>query len=103
MEFSSKDILVPAAFVFLHQLEGETVLISAVEESEADNAAVLKLNDTALAVWELLDGKRDLQALLHAMTGRFSAPEAVIRVDIEIFLRALLQRRLIIKASPASL
>ncbi|MBF0545517.1 MAG: PqqD family protein [Candidatus Riflebacteria bacterium] len=56
---------------------------------------VFKLGGTGRVVWDVLDGKRDVNALVFKLVNRFEAEEQLIRNDVEKFLKELLQRHLI--------
>lgn len=47
------------------------------------------LEGTARAAWDLIDGSRDLPALVTALAGQFAAPEQTIGPDIEAFVAQL--------------
>jgi hypothetical protein len=51
-----------------------------------DNGEFFALSDTAAAAWELIDGRRDSQALLQALAGRYGVDEATIAQDVRDLL-----------------
>ena len=91
-----KSVFLPSETVFLHNLEGEAILVSTSNGVDHNDNEVLKINETGRALWNALDGKRDVQTVLREMAIRFDAPEQVIRNDIKKFLKALAQKRMII-------
>lgn len=101
MTFALNSIFQPALNVYLHTIEGETILVSVAGNVDHNGNEVFKLNGTGRTVWDLLDGKRDLQELMREISNLFDAPEPVIRNDMELFLKELLQRRMI-AATPLS-
>ena len=101
MKLAMNSIFQPSGTVFLHDLEGETILVSASNGIDHNDNEVLKINGTGRAVWDMLDGKRDVNAVLREMSNRFDAPEPAIRNDIETFLQELLQRRMIVEVGPS--
>ncbi len=60
-----------------------------------ENGEFFSLKDTALAIWNLIDGARDHAALAAALAGEFSAPEAELSTDLDAFLEDLRKAQLI--------
>ena len=50
---------------------------------------LLTLNETGVAVLELVDGKRTVSDIVEALAARFTAPVEVIGPDVEALLRGL--------------
>ena len=44
------------------------------------------LQDSAAAIWDLLDGTRDRAAVLAALCGQYDAPQADLARDLDRFL-----------------
>ena len=47
------------------------------------------LQDSAAAIWDLLDGSRNRAAVLSALAGEFDAPEGELARDLDSFLGEL--------------
>lgn len=59
-------------------------------------AAAFQLNDTALALWELCDGRTSVAEMVGAITLLFAEEPASLQHDVLAALRVLLQDGLII-------
>ena len=68
-----------AAFIET-QVDDEVVIVS-LEEGH-----FFSLKDTGLAIWRLIDGERDRDAILSALQGEFDAPAGVLAADLDTFL-----------------
>ncbi len=62
-------------------LDGETVLVP-VREKMGDLGSLYTLNSTATAIWELLDGRRDVAAIRSRIVKEFEVEEAQAESDI---------------------
>lgn len=60
-----------------------------------ENGEFFSLKDTALAIWNLIDGARDRAGLAAALAGEFAAPEAEMSADLDAFLEDLRKAQLI--------
>lgn len=47
------------------------------------------LRDSARDVWELIDGRRDRDAIVHALAQSYAAPAGEIAPDVDAFLAEL--------------
>ncbi len=63
--------------VWQRQAQGENTLY------DPDTGAVLLLNDTALAIWDLCDGENLPQEMIDAICILCSMHEDVVREDVE--------------------
>lgn len=53
------------------------------------------LNQVGAALWQLLDGSRDVAALQAELVRRYGIPAAQASADLEAFLRELEERELV--------
>lgn len=54
-----------------------------------DNGEFFSLSGTAAAIWRLIDGMRDRQALLAALSDEFDTGHADLEADLDAFLAEL--------------
>ena len=75
-----------------------TKVPSAFAETRIDDEIVImnlasgdffSLQDSAAAIWNLLDGTRDRTAVLAALCGQYDAPRADLARDVDRFLSEL--------------
>ena len=79
----------PASHVSASVADREAVLL------DTDNGRTYTLNPVGTLVWELLDGRRPLGALVEALAEQFDAPEGQLRRDLIELVRRLEAERLI--------
>jgi len=60
-----------------------------------ENGELFSLRDTALAIWNLIDGSLDRDGLIAALGREFAAPEAEMTADLDVFLAQLRTAQLI--------
>jgi hypothetical protein len=71
-------------------LDGEVVIM------RVDTGEFLALKDVGAAIWSLIDGSRDRDALVAALTREFEGDPATIADDTDEFLRQLRTHGLIV-------
>ena len=74
--------------------EGEAVLVNTGTQE------VIHLNDSGTFVWENLDGKRDIGAIIKGLTEEFEVDKSTARADVLDFASNLIEKGLI-TTSPA--
>jgi hypothetical protein len=70
-------------------IEGEAVILS------MDSKVLRGLNAVGSRIWELIDGRRDVEQIVDVVVGEFSVAPERARADVEAFLRALADRGLV--------
>lgn len=70
-------------------IEGEAVILS------MDSKVLRGLNPVGSRVWELIDGRRDVEQIVDALVGEFAVERERARAEVEAFLRALADRGLV--------
>jgi len=71
------------------KIDGEIILM------RLDTGELLSLADSAAAVWGLIDGQRDLAAILAALSDEFDVGRGELGRDVPDLLRQLADARLI--------
>ena len=67
----------------------ETDLDDEIVVMRLDNGEFFSLAGTAAAVWRLIDGTRDREALVATLSGQFDGDPAEIAADVDEFLSSL--------------
>jgi len=75
--------------LIIKKMDGETVLY----EESADR--VHSLNTTATLVWDLCDGKNEMEGMVKEVLARFEVDEATARSDVENILREFKEKGLL--------
>jgi hypothetical protein len=70
-------------------IEGEAVILS------MDSKVLRGLNAVGSRIWELIDGRRDVEQIVDVVVGEFSVAPERARADVEAFLRVLADRGLV--------
>ena len=98
-ELSPKVILSQSGSVAFRRIEDEILLVP-IRTDARQKLGIYTMNKTAAAVWELLDGKRNLKELVRAFCERFDVAENLAFRDIETCCRELLQAGVIEVSHP---
>jgi hypothetical protein len=88
-------ICAPSDDVVARAIEGEIIIVPLVAGIGDADDELYTLNDTGLAIWELLDGRRTLGEVAAALNDRFDAGPAHIQADVLGFAAELAQRRIL--------
>lgn len=82
----------------IHKLAGnftETDIDEEIIIMRLDNGDLFTLDGTAAAIWRLIDGRRDLGALLAALATEFTTDEQHVAAEVGDFLSQLKEARLV--------
>jgi len=82
----------------LHKLTGnftEAVVDDEIILMRLDSGELLSLTETAAALWRLIDGSRDRDALVTALGAEFDADEQLIARDVGELLHNLKEAGLV--------
>ncbi|MBU0985684.1 MAG: PqqD family protein [Proteobacteria bacterium] len=87
----------PSDDIVAREIEGELIivpLVSGIGDAEDD---LFTLNDTGRAIWDKLDGKKSLNAIIEELSSEYEAPEGEIKQDVMGLMEELLKRRMIVE------
>lgn len=76
--------------IFTELDEDEAVLLS------LENKIYYSLNETGMAIWKLINGKRTIGDILSIMAGEFSVAAERINKPVSDFIKALEAEKLIV-------
>lgn len=85
----------PSDDIVAREIEGELIivpLVSGIGDAEDD---LFTLNDTGRDIWDKLDGKKSLNAIIEELSSEYEAPEGEIEQDVMGLMGELLKRRMI--------
>lgn len=68
---------------------GDEAILVPVRNRVGDLDSVVTLNESALSVWNLLDGKRSVSEIAAAVTSEYDVPPAVAAADVSELLGEL--------------
>ena len=92
-------IYTPAADVLAQEIEGELFVLPLRLRADGGQAGVFALNTTGRAVWESLDGRRDLQQIVQALSRQYQVPASRIEEDVQQLVAELLREGILVAVS----
>ena len=84
--------------VITREIAGETLLIPLCQTG-ADVQKIFVLNETAASIWRLLAEPHNVAQLVDGLRPKYHALNDVIRKDVEVLLRDLLDRNFLTVAT----
>jgi hypothetical protein len=88
LSMSLKSIPLHSPSVVTRKTGNEYVLVP-IANNIADMNSVFTLNETGGFIWELIDGKRDVEAIISEMVKEYDTDEATAREDVMNFLEKM--------------
>ena len=68
---------------------GNEYILVPVANNIADMNSVYTLNETGAFIWELIDGKRDLEEIISELVKEYEIDESSAREDVHSFLEKM--------------
>lgn len=90
----SETVYRPAMDVVVRRVGDESVVVP-VRNRVGDLDSIFTLNEVASRVWELLDGKRPLDAIVETICDEFEVTSDVAGSDVHELLESLRQAHLV--------
>lgn len=91
------DIYMPSENVVAREVQGEFIIIPLTSDIGDLEDEIYTLNETGLAIWNNLDGKRSLKDLADKLSSEFKTPaHKDIQKDILGLAEELLKRKMLI-------
>jgi len=88
-------VYVPSEDVVAREIEGEIIIVPLVSGIADVEDELFTLNNAGRAIWNKLDGKRNLKELLEALSTEYEAPLDEIERDLIGFMKELIRRRIV--------
>lgn len=82
---SLKSILSHSPSVVTRKTGNEYILVP-IANNIADMNSVFTLNETGAFIWELIDGKRDLEEIIMELTKEYEIDETTAKEDVMSFV-----------------
>jgi hypothetical protein len=77
-----------AQSVITRQIAGEVLLVPLSQKTGEVRGSIFTLNETAARAWDLIDGNRSLDDVLHVIVTEFEVEESQAKNDLEeLFLQ----------------
>ena len=94
---SIEKVYTPSEDVVAREVQGEFIIVPITSGIGDLEDEIYSLNDTGLAIWERLDGKRSLKDLADDLGAEFEAPEIEIEKDVLGLAEELLKRKMLVE------
>jgi hypothetical protein len=100
MAIRMEAVYVPSDDVVARVIEGELIIVPLLAGIGDMEDELYTLNDTGKAIWDRLDGQRNLRGIVESLAQDFQAPASEIERDVLGLVEELLRRRMLVE-SPA--
>ena len=92
-------VYTPAADVLAQEIEGQLFVLPLRLRADGGQAGVFALNTTGRAVWESLDGCKDLQQIVQALSRQYQVPASRVEEDVQQLVAELLREEILVAVS----
>ncbi len=96
MEIKIDCIYAPSDDIVAREIEGELIIVPLVAGIGDMEDELFTLNDSGKAIWELLDGKRDLSAVVTVLSKNYESEPGDIAQDVIGLVEELVKRRILV-------
>ena len=91
-------IYIPSDEIVAREIEGELIIVPLTAGFGDLEDELYTFNETGQAIWRLLDGQRDLNAVVAALAEEFNAPLQEIEQDVLGLVSTLVDRQMLAEA-----
>ncbi len=85
--------------IVAREIEGEIIIVPLVAGIGDMEDELFTLNESGKAIWELLDGKKDLDSVIAILSENYESSPGEIAQDVQGLVEELLQRRILVEVS----
>lgn len=89
-------IYAPSEDIVARDIEGELIIVPLVAGIGDMEDELFTLNESGKAIWDLLDGKRDLDAVITTLAENYEASAGEISKDVIGLVEELVKRRMLV-------
>jgi hypothetical protein len=89
-------VYAPSEDVVAREIEGELIIVPLVAGIGDMEDELFTLNESGKAIWDLLDGKRDLSSVIAALVEDYESPSGEIAQDVLGLVEELVKRRMLV-------
>jgi hypothetical protein len=97
IEVSMDSVFVLSENVVARNIHGEFIIIPITSGIDETGNRIFSLNNFGKAIWDKLNGKRNLKELVSTLALEFEGSEAVIQRDVLGLTGELLKRGMIVR------
>lgn len=95
------EVFAPSDDIVARDIEGELIIVPLVAGIGDLEDELFTLNDSGKAIWDLLDGKRNLSEVAAVLAERFESPLEEIEKDVIGLVDELHKRRMLVEVVTA--
>ena len=97
IKVSLEDVYALSEEVVAREIQGEFIIIPITSGAADEEDALLTLNETGKALWDKLDGKKNLKKIVSELCTEFDGPEEEISKDVLGLTEELLKRKMVVR------
>ncbi len=97
MAIGLDSVFVPSEDVVSRDIEGELMLVPLTAGFGDVEGLLYSVEGTAKAIWESLDGKKDLRGVVAELARSYSAASGEIERDVLGLVQELVRRRMVVE------
>ena len=99
MKIRVDTIYAPSDDVVAREIEGELIIVPLVSGIGDLEDELYTLNETGKAIWDRLDGKRDISGVVAALAQDYQAEPGEIERDVLGLVEELVRRRMLVEVT----
>ena len=92
-------VYLPSKDIVAREIEGELIIVPLTSDFGDMEDELYTFNETGKAMWKLLDGERNLGAVVDTLSEVFEAPMGEIEQDVVGLVTELVKRKMLVKTS----
>ncbi len=85
--------------VVSREIEGEILIVPLASGIGDMEDELFNLNESGKAIWQRLDGQKNLKEVVEELSQEFEAPKEEIEQDVKGFMEELLKRGMVVDVS----
>ena len=93
---------IPSEDIVAREIEDELIIVPLTSGIGDMEDAIFTLNETGRAIWDRLDGHCSLRDVAEELTAEYEAPAGEIERDVLGLVTELVNRKMLVEATPAS-
>jgi hypothetical protein len=90
-------IFTPSEDIVAREIEGELIIVPLTTGFGDMEDELYTFNETGKAIFKLLDGQRDLSAVIETLQEEFSSPEGDLEADVIGLVTELVERGMLVE------
>ena len=97
MDAQLDGVYIPSEDVVAREIEGELIIVPLAAGIGDMEDELYSLNESGVAIWKRLDGRRSLKEVFADLTGEYAASSGEIEQDVLGLVSELLRRKMLVE------